>query len=448
MLFRSEIIEFPATGTGENYPWTFNAGALPATSQISGPNFNVFLNDGPTANIETNQTFDSNGTTQLYFRITQGAKLAFGMLLHNNYSRLTDIRTASLGIFSNEQYIFSQGLGGSTIEIWKKGVLDQTVAGIFSVGNTYRVSITSNTITLALNVAGVYFSVGSPMTIDTPSATCVAVVGDYGTNAPNGDYYDEAVVGIYEPAVLGNPAVKLEKVGNDFQIGTNLSIDQLTNVVKINSELQLANTTASQLVETDSSNNLVSVAKGTAFNKAFGSVNGTVAHGDVVSSEKGNANGLCPLNASGKVDGSYLTAIAVTSVTVVANIAARDALTPAVGDVCKVIDSVADTGFVKPQTYIYDDTIWVDIQETSDVVTVAGKTGTVVLNSSDVGLGNVLNKNSLSVDGSNIFTGAQLQINNVNPSISIRNGGGEQGVISAPVGLDTLRISKDRKSVV
>ena len=221
---KTEIIEFPATGTPESYPYSFNAAALPATSQLSGPTNNVFANDGSVANIETTGTFDSNATTHLYFRITQGAKLTFGMLLHNNYSRLTDLRTANLSIFSNEQYMFNQALGGSTIEFWKKGVLNQTVAGTFSVGHQYRVSIINNVITLALLENFAYSSIGSPMTIDTPSVNCVGVVGDYGANVPNGDYTDEAVVEIYEPAII-LPAVKIEKVGNDFQIGTNISIE-------------------------------------------------------------------------------------------------------------------------------------------------------------------------------------------------------------------------------
>ena len=40
-----------------------------------------------------------------------------------------------------------------------------------------------------------------------------------------------------------------------------------------------------------------------------------------------------------------------------------------------------------PQTYIWDGTVWVDIQETSDVISVNSQTGTVVLTTTNIAEG-------------------------------------------------------------
>ena len=61
---------------------------------------------------------------------------------------------------------------------------------------------------------------------------------------------------------------------------------------------------------------------------------------------------------SGKIPSSQLPAIAITNVFVVADIAARDALTVEEGDVAKVTD--AGSGF--PKTFIYDGSIWIEIE--------------------------------------------------------------------------------------
>jgi len=100
---------------------------------------------------------------------------------------------------------------------------------------------------------------------------------------------------------------------------------------------------------------------------------------------KAQVNGLASLDATGKVPSSQLPSIAITDVNVVANIVARDALTPNEGDVCKVVD--AGSGY--PETYIYDGSAWIDIQESSDVISVNGDTGVVVLDTDDINEGSV-----------------------------------------------------------
>lgn len=91
--------------------------------------------------------------------------------------------------------------------------------------------------------------------------------------------------------------------------------------------------------------------------------------------QKGTNDGLATLNSFGKILSDQLPNIAITNVSVVPDIEARDALTPVVGDVAKVIGV---------GSYIYDGILWIDIQESSDVTSVNGKTGTVTLTTADI----------------------------------------------------------------
>ena len=103
-----------------------------------------------------------------------------------------------------------------------------------------------------------------------------------------------------------------------------------------------------------------------------------------ITAQKGVANGLATLDGSAKIPSSQLPALAITTVTVVSNITARNALTPDQGDVAKVTDS---DGLGHPQTYIYDGSSWIDIQETSDVMSVNGQTGAVSLTTTNISEG-------------------------------------------------------------
>ncbi len=100
-----------------------------------------------------------------------------------------------------------------------------------------------------------------------------------------------------------------------------------------------------------------------------------------ITAQKGAANGIATLDAAGKIPSGQLPALAVTTVTVAADTATRNALSPNRGDVVKVVDS---DGSGHPQTYIYDGSVWIDIQETSDVISVNGQTGTVSLTTSNI----------------------------------------------------------------
>lgn len=104
---------------------------------------------------------------------------------------------------------------------------------------------------------------------------------------------------------------------------------------------------------------------------------------DNVTNQLGAVNGIATLDANGKLSSGQVPSIAITDVFVVANIAARDALTGIEeGDVAKVTDAGAGL----PKTYIYDGSSWIEIESGSDVDTVNGQVGTVVLESDDINL--------------------------------------------------------------
>lgn len=102
-----------------------------------------------------------------------------------------------------------------------------------------------------------------------------------------------------------------------------------------------------------------------------------------VTDQLGVANGIATLDVNGKLTSGQVPSIAITDVFVVANIAARDALTGIEeGDVAKVLDA----GSGLPKTYIYDGSSWIEIESGSDVDSVNGQVGTVVLESDDINL--------------------------------------------------------------
>jgi hypothetical protein len=106
---------------------------------------------------------------------------------------------------------------------------------------------------------------------------------------------------------------------------------------------------------------------------------------DRISNEwRGENDGLAPLDTGGKIPSSYLPDLAITSVSVVADNAARDALNVQAGDVAIV------TGTNK--TWIYTGSTWQEMLTAVDgVVTVNGQSGpTVTLTTSNISEGSNL----------------------------------------------------------
>jgi len=79
---------------------------------------------------------------------------------------------------------------------------------------------------------------------------------------------------------------------------------------------------------------------------------------DAINTSKGANNGIATLDSGGKVPSTQLPAIAITEVYVVADITERDALTVDEGDIAKVTDAGGGT----TKTFIYDGSVWVELQ--------------------------------------------------------------------------------------
>lgn len=125
--------------------------------------------------------------------------------------------------------------------------------------------------------------------------------------------------------------------------------------------------------------------KPTLFSGAYADLSGLPTLGTASSLNTGTSAGNIPvLDGSGKLASSVLPAVAVTSVSVVADNTARDALTVQEGDIAVV---TADS-----KSYIYDGSVWVELKAPSgsgSVSSVNGYTGTVVLTASDLSLATV-----------------------------------------------------------
>ena len=107
--------------------------------------------------------------------------------------------------------------------------------------------------------------------------------------------------------------------------------------------------------------------------------------------QKGVANGLATLDAGGKIPSAQLPALALTDIFSVASEAAQIALTAQEGDIAIRTDLNKSYVHNGGSAGTMDD--WSELLTPTDLVlSVAGKTGAVSLDSSDVGLGNVTNE--------------------------------------------------------
>lgn len=101
-------------------------------------------------------------------------------------------------------------------------------------------------------------------------------------------------------------------------------------------------------------------------------------------SEKGQVNGLAPLDSTGKVDQSFLPALAITDVFTVNTQSSMLALSAQRGDVA--VRSDLDKTFILQSEPASTLANWVELKgPTAAVSSVAGKTGVVTLSISDIG---------------------------------------------------------------
>ena len=98
-----------------------------------------------------------------------------------------------------------------------------------------------------------------------------------------------------------------------------------------------------------------------------------------ITAQKGQNNGLCELDANGLVPTNHLPPLAITDVHVVADQAARLALTAQEGDVAIQTDDSS--------SWIYDGITWIQFGLSGGVLSVNGQTGTVSLTTTDIAEG-------------------------------------------------------------
>jgi len=103
----------------------------------------------------------------------------------------------------------------------------------------------------------------------------------------------------------------------------------------------------------------------------------------ISNTEKGQPDGVAPLDSTGVIPDSFLPPLTLGSVEVVADIAERDLISPvAEGDIARVLDS---DGAGNPATFIYDDVNgWVLFDSPQQVTSVNSLVGDVYLTTSNI----------------------------------------------------------------
>lgn len=127
--------------------------------------------------------------------------------------------------------------------------------------------------------------------------------------------------------------------------------------------------------------------------------------GTAASKNTGTASGNIPvLDSNGKLDSGIVPAIAISDTFVVNTQTAMLALTAEVGDICVRTD--LNESYILKTAGASTLEHWQKLlTPTSPVQSVAGKTGTVTLTASDVGLGNVTNESKATMLASAALTG-------------------------------------------
>lgn len=119
--------------------------------------------------------------------------------------------------------------------------------------------------------------------------------------------------------------------------------------------------------------------KPSLFSGAYADLTGKPTLGTAAAADLGTAAGNVPvLDGSGKLASAVIPALAITSVSVVADDTARDALTVQEGDIAVVTST--------NKTFIYDGSAWVEMKAPTgaSVTSVNGFSGTVVLTANDI----------------------------------------------------------------
>jgi DNA-directed RNA polymerase subunit H (RpoH/RPB5) len=204
---------------------------------------------------------------------------------------------------------------------------------------------------------------------------------------------------------LGDSAVKnVGTASTEVAVGNHLhSLDSLSNITisGVNDNDVLVYSSGKwnnkQLIVDDSTNTLTTWSS----TKIQSRIDELLTYSELTS-VMGVANGIAKLDVDGKIDVSQLSKVIFTDVYTVADIDARDLLVVESGDIAVI----SSTG----QTFIYNsESQWVEVLAKGRVSSINGRSGNVVLTSTDVGLENIVN--SLQLVASN-------NLSDVNPSLA------------------------------
>jgi len=206
-----------------------------------------------------------------------------------------------------------------------------------------------------------------------------------GTGLPGGDagFQDAAPIGTVYNRVNGETYKKISLLNNtvaDWEIEpTNAAV--LNAQTTANNALTAANsaTTAANTANTNTNTHIADLANPHGVT--------AVQTGAVPTTDVGIAGGVASLDGTGKVPTSQIPAVAITTVTPVADLATMLALVAQSGDVAVRADLTAAAG----NTFMHNGGVtgtisdWTKVDNGYAVSTVNGQSGTVVLVAADIG---------------------------------------------------------------
>lgn len=367
--------EAPITSTGGTSPTigitdatTINRGAMSAADKVKLDG----IATGATANQADAHLLDRTNHTG-----SQEISTITG--LQSALDGKVDVNTAITGATHTKITYDSKGLVTAGTDLAASDVpnLDagKITTGSFSVerGGTGLSTVTAGNFLVGAGI--------NPLTERTPAQ----VLSDIGAASASHSHAIADVTGLQGEldALSGDIGNKVETITADAPI----NVSRITDTVNITIDAATI-TTAGSMSGADKLK-LDGIAAGATANQtdahlldranhtgsqAISTVTGLQSALDnkLETSLKGAVNGLAELDSGGKVPTNQLPAIAITETFVVADLTARDALTPEQGDVAIVLD----IGLGESASYIWDGVVWQKLLTPTDGVTaVTGGTG-------------------------------------------------------------------------
>lgn len=253
------------------------------------------------------------------------------------------------------------------ISLFNEGTVNDLNASSFKRwdGSAWASLATSGTVNTSAPISG-DGSVGSPISLNDNGVTAAKL-----EDLPNGSLFIGGAVGTQAFATSSAGDVTLDEIS-----GLTIDAGAVTDA-KVATGIDAAK-----------------ISAGSVSNTEFDFLDGvtssiqTQLDAKIPNAEKGAANGVATLDANGLIPGTQIPDLAITSVTTVADIAARDALTVgsgqgeiAEGDVVIVTDASADANIVAgAASYIYNGASYSLLKSGDDVLSVNGQNGVVTVN--------------------------------------------------------------------